>query len=608
MATKTATTDTQRGNDEHPSVSYWTDTTEGSTFESDKLRWWTESHLQEADRILNPCAGVATLDVDAEVIRVDVNENANADLYIDFRNLPEHVEPESFDGIVYDPPYTPNQARKKYGLDISDDEFYFYDREVKELFDRLLAPGGVIIQFGYTTEVMPQDLGYETLSIGLFNKLGTQNDYLGVAARKPTQPTDSAPPIIVSETVEQNAGAENIEGGNISIGGNGGNPIEMVYRRSDATSHFNEELSQITSTWISPSDKVLHIYEDKPRINEVGENYTTCRYDCIDLTTPESPTDADVIETPWNISSKFATGVFDVVILDIPYSAFQRTIRTPQEEASSGSDRTHIATCLKRGLTDLVNGNGGRVIQIGRTATLMSGQDYNYHRRGVGILRHPTVDYDQIISVDEKPHENLEVAGLGNGEVDRVFHHPHGTPDITSKHRRTDFAPTSDSEFCIHCGNGFFHHKAIYVPCPKCGAAAGTLCVDEDSNPFHPTGSDHRITQADIHSQRLERAEEKHSGDCNSKTPSYIEASPERVNKVLEELADSGITPDDNYGFLETQKIKKHLETNHTNKPRSTDVIEQVLDNLTTTRNDEQGTPTVQKTQSTKTTKLADFA
>lgn len=96
-----------------PSLRYYSDTTEGSTFESPKLRQWTESYLEEADRVLNPCAGNARLDVDGEVLRVDVNEDADADLHIDFRNLLEHADPESFDAIVYDPPYSYNQAKRK---------------------------------------------------------------------------------------------------------------------------------------------------------------------------------------------------------------------------------------------------------------------------------------------------------------------------------------------------------------------------------------------------------------------------------------------------------------------------------------------------------------
>jgi hypothetical protein len=562
-----------------PAVSFWTDTTEGSTFQSDKLRHWTESHLEDAERVLNPCAGVAALNVDAEVLRVDVDEDANADLHIDFRDLPNHVEDESFDAIVYDPPYTPNQARSKYGLDISDEEFFFYGREVKELFDQLLKPGGVFLQFGYSTAAMPRDFGYETISVGLFNKLGSQNDYLGVAARKPSSPTQQVSPVAVTETVTQNAGASEIDGGDISTGGNGGNTIEMRYEQAAHDTSFEDALAGAVGAQIRPTDRVLHIFEDEPRVSLSTERTTTCRYDCVDIDSPADPAPADVVETPWNIDARFGTGVFDVIVLDVPHSAFQRNIRTPQEEASGGSDVTHIDTALKRSITDLVRGDGGRVVQVGRTATLMSGNDYDYHRTGVSIIEHPAVAHDRVVAVDEKPHENLEIVGLGAGEVDRVHQNPHGAPGLTSKHRRTDFEPSAKSEFCVHCGNSFFHHPAAYVPCPDCGAAAGTGCVTDDGTPVPASGANHRITARDLHEERLEASAEKHAGDCNSKSSSFLEADAEVVSDLLDELSPEAFERE--WGWLERKQLKAELEDRFTDTPRSTDLPEQILDELT---------------------------
>jgi hypothetical protein len=589
-----------------PAVSFWTDTTEGSTFQSDKLRHWTESHLEDAKRVLNPCAGVAALNVDAEVLRVDVDEDANADLHIDFRDLPNHVEDESFDAIVYDPPYTPNQARNKYGLDISDEEFFFYGRAVKELFDQLLAPGGVFIQFGYSTAAMPRDFGYETVSVGLFNKLGSQNDYLGVAARKPTSPTLQVSPVAVTETVTQNAGASKIDGGDISTGGNGGNTIEMRYEQSAHDTSFEDALAGAVGSQIRPTDRVLHIFEDEPRVSLSTERTTTCRYDCVDIDTPADPAPADVVETPWNIDARFGTGVFDVIVLDVPHSAFQRNIRTPQEEASGGSDVTHIDTALKRSITDLVRGDGGRVVQVGRTATLMSGNDYDYHRAGVSIIEHPAVAHDRVVAVDEKPHENLEIVGLGAGEVDRVHQNPHGAPGLTSKHRRTDFEPSAESEFCVHCGNSFFHHPAAYVPCPDCGAAGGTGCVTDDGTPVPASGADHRITARDLHEERLEASAEKHAGDCNSKSPSFLEADGGVVADLLDELSPEAFERE--WGWLERKQLKAELEDRFTDAPRSTDLPEQILDELTSgTERTDAGPESESRNPATSETSLDDF-
>lgn len=605
MSTVDTRSTADRENKSEPRLSYWSDTTEGSTFQSEKLRWWTESHLQDASAILNPCAGVAKLDVPGEVLRVDVDEEANADIHVDFRNLPNHVGEESFGAIVYDPPYTPHQARSKYGLDISDEDFYFYDRDVKELFDQLLAPGGVFIQFGYSTAAMPRDFGYETVSVGLFNKLGSQNDYLGVAARKPEEPTRQTSPLSITETVTQNAGAGKIDAGDISTGGNGGNSIEIRYEQANYDTTFSDALSTTVGEWVRPSDRVLHIFEDEPQLTISAENYTTCRYDCLDINSAEDPAPADVVETPWNISTRFGTGVFDVIVLDIPHSAFQRNIRTPQEEASGGSDVTHIDTSLKRSITDLVCGNGGQVVQVGRTATLMSGNDYDYRRTGVSVLEHPEVAHDRIIAVDEKPHENLEIAGLGDGEVDRLHQNPHGAPDLTSKHRRTDFEPTTNSDFCVHCGNHFFHSPAVYVTCPGCGAAPGTSCITDDGTPIPPSGNDYRITARDLHHDRLDAAAERHSGSCNNKSPAFLEADPDVVSDLLDKLSAEAFERD--WGLVEQQQLKSELESRYTATPRSTNLPEQVIDELTTGNGRSVSGDGPPITRSTSETSLDDF-
>lgn len=585
---------THEASQNEPTLSYWSDTTEGSTFQSEKLRWWTESHLQEADHILNPCAGEARLDVPGEVLRVDINEDADADLYIDFRDIGDHVEPNTFDAIVYDPPYTWGQAVNKYSLDLAQDNFYFYSDGVMEIFDTVLKPGGIVIQFGYTTSVMPLSLGYETEAVALFNKLGAQNDYLATVVRKPDTPHESTASTISSQSVTPNAGAENIRGAGVSTSGNGGANIDIEYRHTLTDQSLNDALRPSITSWIADDDRILHIYQDTPRFRLDEYDCTTCAYTSADLENDVAPSAADVITTPWNIDSTFATGEFDAVILDIPYEAFQRNIRSPQAEASSTSGVTHIDTVLKRSITNLVKGKGGRVIQIGQTATLMSGADYDYTRRGVTITNHTSEPHDWIIAVDEKPHENLEVATLGEGEVDGLYQNPHGAPNITDRRNRTNFDPHPDSSHCKHCGNSYFHHPAAYVDCPNCGAIAGNLCLSEGGTPVNPSGADHRITETDVCPSRLEEADRLHSGSCNKKSPSYLAANEETVTEITDALPDDLLSGD--HSYLKQRQLEQTLEEKLTAEPRSTDIIERVVDRLKTGRNPAADTPTQAQT------------
>lgn len=578
------------------SLRYFSDTTEGSTFESPKLRQWTESFLGDADRILNPCAGTARLNVDGEVVRVDINEDADADLHIDFRNLLDHVDPQSFDAIVYDPPYSYNQAVSKYGLDIEDDGFYFFDDDVMDLFDRLLKPGGMFLQFGYTTAGMPPEYGYEVAGVSLYNKLGQQNDYLGTALRKPAAPPTGLGQMAFEETVHPNEDVGEITGRDVTAGGNDGHPIKMQYQRYLADTEYETAVSDTVTNWVADSDRVLHIYESEPTIDVSVGDVTRCAYQCIDLDQSDEPVGADVVETPWNISARFATGVFDAVVLDLPYSAFQQNIRTPWKEAADGGDKTHVATAIKRAISDLVDGDGGRVIQLGRTATLMSGIDYDYQRTGVGIVQHPANDTDRIVVVDEKPHENLETVGLPNGEVDafRTGHIITGrdTPAGTStKYQRTDVEPASTSHFCVHCGNHYYYHPAMYVTCVDCGAHPENYCI----------GSDGEILTGKIHSARREAAEDRHDGSCNKKAASYLSAKDERVDAAVDAVS-KNVEGEDSHLSLSEFLAREFGES-----PQSTDLLERVTRRLDDGSVDQSPEPECGAGSTTETA-LSDFA
>lgn len=75
------------------------------TFQSDKIRRWVEERLR--GRVLNACAGKTKLVHDGEAVVAG------------------------------------------------------QDAVTKRQFDKLLAPGGRVIQFGFTTTCMPTSLGYE---------------------------------------------------------------------------------------------------------------------------------------------------------------------------------------------------------------------------------------------------------------------------------------------------------------------------------------------------------------------------------------------------------------------------------------------------------------
>jgi len=182
MGTLGAAEDSDRDDWTDLELSYHTVRPNKWTFQSKKIRRWVESRLE--GRVLNACAGKTKLAHDHEIVRNDLDESRDADIHVDVCEIADHFESESFNTIVYDPPFSENQANKTYDLGDGEAVVAGNDAVTKRQFDDLLAPGGRVIQFGYTTTCMPTSLGYERLEAGIWNTLGRSNDYLSVVDQK----------------------------------------------------------------------------------------------------------------------------------------------------------------------------------------------------------------------------------------------------------------------------------------------------------------------------------------------------------------------------------------------------------------------------------------
>ena len=164
-------------------MSYWTVQPNRWTFQSKKIRAWVESRLR--GRVLNACAGKTKLAHDHEVVRNDIDEDRDADLHVDVCTVADHFEPESFGTIVYDPPFSENQANESYNVGDGEAVVAGRDAIATRQFDELLKPGGRVIQFGFTTTCMPAAMDYERREVAVWNTLGRCNDYLSVVDEKP---------------------------------------------------------------------------------------------------------------------------------------------------------------------------------------------------------------------------------------------------------------------------------------------------------------------------------------------------------------------------------------------------------------------------------------
>lgn len=82
------------------------------TFEAPQVRRVVESML--SGRVLNACAGRTKLTHDDDVHRNDIDVDRDADTHHDVCSLDEHLAPESYDTIVFDPPFDSDQANEHY--------------------------------------------------------------------------------------------------------------------------------------------------------------------------------------------------------------------------------------------------------------------------------------------------------------------------------------------------------------------------------------------------------------------------------------------------------------------------------------------------------------
>jgi len=147
------------------------------TFQNDKIRKWVESHLQ--GRVLNSCAGKTKLSHDGEIHRNDYNPDRDADTHFDVVEIAEHFEPNTFDCIVFDPPFSEKQADSSYdGVQVAE------IGQAMRQFDQLLTANGTVIQMGFTTTCMPGELDYVRQEVAIFNTLGRMNDWLGTVDKR----------------------------------------------------------------------------------------------------------------------------------------------------------------------------------------------------------------------------------------------------------------------------------------------------------------------------------------------------------------------------------------------------------------------------------------
>lgn len=145
------------------------------TFKNKKIRKWVEEHVE--GRVLNLFAGKYRLQCDE--VRNDVRVDMPADYHMDALDFVKRFDGPKFNTILLDPPYAYRKSMEMYDGAVSSPF-----QAIKNNLERIIKPHGLVITFGYHSNVMGKNRGYVQEHILLMSHGGAIHDTIAVIERK----------------------------------------------------------------------------------------------------------------------------------------------------------------------------------------------------------------------------------------------------------------------------------------------------------------------------------------------------------------------------------------------------------------------------------------
>lgn len=137
------------------------------TFKVKNIREWVETNCN--GYTLNLFAGITKLNINE--VRNDLSETAIADYRMDALEFLRKWDGEKFDTILLDPPYAYRKSMEMYnGIVCSP------FKQLKDEISRVLNVNGRVITFGYHSNTMGKNRGFEVERIALFSHGGAIHD------------------------------------------------------------------------------------------------------------------------------------------------------------------------------------------------------------------------------------------------------------------------------------------------------------------------------------------------------------------------------------------------------------------------------------------------
>jgi len=112
--------------------------------------------------------------------RNDINHDSHADHHLDALTYLKRESDNTFSGGLYDPPYSITQARM-YGSKFCSMKYW---ADCKNEMARIIKPDGIAICFGWTSQGLGKNRGFEMIEILLVPHGGSKNDTIVTVERK----------------------------------------------------------------------------------------------------------------------------------------------------------------------------------------------------------------------------------------------------------------------------------------------------------------------------------------------------------------------------------------------------------------------------------------
>lgn len=119
----------------------------------------------------------------------DINPERDTDSNMDALEFLRGLPSNTYDGILYDPPYSIRQAKECYdnygvtALDIKPNQMNYWS-ECKKEIARICKKGGIVISFGWNSMGIGKNRGFNMIKVLLVPHGGSRNDTICTVEQK----------------------------------------------------------------------------------------------------------------------------------------------------------------------------------------------------------------------------------------------------------------------------------------------------------------------------------------------------------------------------------------------------------------------------------------